>query len=93
MAEVRCFLVDEIDLANAADVEADLQRAVDTSDADLLVDCHQLTFIDTSGTYVLERTRKRLQEQGRDLRIVHTRRSVRRVFEILGLVEDLRVDA
>lgn len=93
MAEFRCFLVDEIDLANAAAVEDDLQRAVDASDADLLVDCRQLSFIDSSGIYVLERTRDRLRAQGRDLRIINVGPSVRRVFDILGLLADLRVDA
>jgi anti-sigma B factor antagonist len=91
MSEFRCFLVDEIDLANAADVERELQRAVDTSDADLLVDCRQLSFIDSSGIYVLERRRDRLRAQGRDLRIINVGPSVRRVLDIL--LEGLRVDA
>jgi anti-sigma B factor antagonist len=93
MVEFRYFLIGEIDLANAATVEADMQRAVDTSEADLVVDCHQLTFMDSSGIHLLERTKKRLQDSGRDLRIVHAGRSPRRVFEILGLLEELRVDA
>jgi anti-sigma B factor antagonist len=93
MAEFRCFLVDEIDLANAAEVEDELRRAVDASDADLVIDCHQLSFIDSSGIYVLERTRDRLRAKERELRIVHVGPSVRRVFDILGLLEELRVDA
>jgi anti-sigma B factor antagonist len=93
VAEHRFFLSGEVDLANATDVEADLCRVVHASDDDLIIDCNQLSFIDSSGIYALQRTQHLLQEQGRDFRIVHAGRQPRRIFAILGLLEDLRVDA
>src|SRR4029079_6254012 len=49
MEERRLTLRGEIDLNNAPQLRANLRREVAEHDADLLVDCGQLTFIDSHG--------------------------------------------
>jgi anti-sigma B factor antagonist len=83
----------ELALANAHVLRADLLSTIDGCADDLLLDCSALTFLDSSGVRVLIEAQTRLQETGRELRIVNLQAKPRRVFEALGLVDWLRIDA
>jgi anti-anti-sigma factor len=91
MAGVTISLHGEYDIATAPALSADLQSAIESSDADIVVDCTHLTFIDSSGVRVLVEGHGALEAQGRQLHIVNIGRE-RRVFEILGLAYLLRDD-
>lgn len=82
----------EIDLANFADVEDTLGRAIDESRDDLVVDCGELTFMDSSGVAVLCRAQERMRAEGRTMRITHTNATTHRLLELLGLLERMAVD-
>jgi len=92
MAENRYRLSGEIDLSSAPQVRADLARIVSTDDGHLLVDCAQLTFIDSTGIAVLLEANQKLEADGRHMLIVNVQRGPRRVFETLGLTDLLRVE-
>lgn len=92
MAENRYRLSGEIDLVTAPRVRTDLARIVSADDAHLLVDCDQLTFIDSTGIAVLLETNQKLEADGRHMLIVNVQRGPRRVFEALGLTDLLRVE-
>jgi anti-sigma B factor antagonist len=82
----------EIDMANAADVARALDDVARVSSTPVvLVDCADLTFIDSSGLLVLMRIARRLEGEGRRLRIVNLLDAQRRVFEVAGL-DDMVVD-
>ena len=83
----------EIDMANSPDLLAEFQRAIAESDADIVVDCAQLTFIDATGIRACVNTRRALEAQGRDFCLVNVRPGPRRAFEILGLTELLTAAA
>ena len=88
----RYFLRGEFDLEVVAQVRADLMGAVADNDAHLLVDCRDLTFIDSTGIAVLLEANRELEDDGRHLLIVNIAPEQRRVFEVLGLTDLLRYD-
>ena len=85
--ECRLFVRGEIDLASAAALLADLQRAISASDADLIIDCKHLRFIDSTAVRVLVEAHRALERQGRHLTVVNIVGGPRRVFEDFGLTE------
>jgi anti-anti-sigma factor len=85
MEERRLTLRGEIDLNNAPQLRANLRREVAEHDADLLVDCGQLTFIDSHGIAVLLEAHRNLESGGRRLLLVNVADGPREVFEALGL--------
>ena len=92
MAECRYCMRGEIDLVVEPRVRVELDHVIDRLDADLLVDCAQMTFIDSTGIRLLVETQERLAAKGRELLIVNVRSGPRRVFEVLGLTDMLRYD-
>jgi len=91
MAERHFYLRGELEAANAPAVQASLNDAA-AFDTDLVVDCADLTFIDSSGIAVLVRTQQMLAARGRRLRIVNARASTERLFQVTGLTELLHPD-
>ena len=59
-------------------------------DMDLLIDCTDLTFIDSSGIAVLVRTQQMLAARGHRLRIVKATATIERLFQVTGLTELLQ---
>jgi len=88
MAERRLVLAGEIDIARLREVRAELRRLVTGTDAHLLVDCAQMTFIDMAGIAALLEAHAILEEQGRRMLIANVRPQFRRAFQLLG-VDDL----
>jgi len=93
VAQRRFQVRGEVDLATADALEARLRvLAVVTAD-DVILDCRDLTFIDSIGIGVFVRFHRNLDAQGRELRVVNMSEHVRRPFDILGLTERLGIDA
>jgi len=53
MADYRLRLCGEVYLATAPALLADLQRAIECSVANVVIDCTDLTFVDSTCRYVL----------------------------------------
>jgi anti-sigma B factor antagonist len=81
-----------IDLANAPALRSDLSEAIERNGSHLLVDCTQLTFIDSTGITVLLEANRKLEVDGRHMLIVAVPDRTRPVFEMLGLSDILRYD-
>jgi anti-anti-sigma factor len=90
MSEHCYCLRGEVDIVEAPRVRADLQDAIARDGAHLLIDCSQLTFIDSSGVAVLLETHRDLKADGRHMLVVNVPEAPRRVFEALGLSDLLR---
>jgi anti-anti-sigma factor len=76
----------EIDFANAAELEAALGAALPDGPGAFLVDLTEVTFLDSSGINVLQRTRALLGRAQRELVLVCPPGPVLRVLEIVRLV-------
>lgn len=92
MTERRYLLHGEVDLANAQQLRADLRALVQADDAHLLIDCTQLTFIDSQGIAALLEAHYSLAAAGRHMLITNVPSGSRRIFEVLGLTDLLRYE-
>ena len=90
MAEHRIFVHGELDVATAPELRADLQLAISDHVSHVLIDCSDLTFIDSSGIRVLVEAHQALELQGRHMLIMNVGPGPGRVFEVLGLTDLLR---
>ena len=91
MGEQRYPVRGELDLESASAVQQQLSLLVDQSSDDLVLDCTDLDFIDSSGIAVFVYTQRMLQSQGRAFRVEHLTGRARRVFDLLGLTDSLGI--
>jgi anti-sigma B factor antagonist len=78
-------LTGELDLNTAPRAERALVDQLEPGARTLVVDLRGLEFCDAAGIRVFVRTRRRAQEVGANVRIVHPNRLVRRVLEVAEL--------
>jgi anti-sigma B factor antagonist len=75
----------EVDAATAARLDAALRDTAAAKGGDVVLDCTELTFIDSSGLSVLVGNHQRLSSQSRTLVILSPPPAAIRLFEIAGL--------
>jgi len=92
VAEYHYNLRGDVDVATASDIRADLQAIIEGSDSHVLIDCTQLTFIDSTGIVVLLEAHRALQAAGREMLLANVPTRCSKVFDILGLDDLLRYD-
>jgi anti-sigma B factor antagonist len=92
MAERRYPVQGDIDLATSTGLQAKLLVLVNNTNDDVVVDCRELEFIDSTGIAVLVHTQRLLEINGRALRMEHVNGVPRRAIELLGLDEVLGID-
>src|SRR5947209_1231892 len=92
MAEHRLFLRGEIDLASSPQLSASLAEALACGDVDVLLDCSQMTFIDSTGIHAIEDANRLLEARGRHMLVVNVSSITRQMFDFLGLTELLHVE-
>lgn len=76
---------DEIDIANAGRLVAELAAACDSGASVVVADMTRTTFCDASGARMLVMAHKRATESGVELRAAVASARVRRVLVLLGL--------
>ncbi len=82
----------EMDTHSARTVTDRLNEVVGNRAPSIVVDAAELQFLDSSGISELLRLRQRAVDGGGEFRVRAASASVRRVLEITGLLELLRVD-
>jgi anti-anti-sigma factor len=90
--EVYLRLYGEIDLSVRARLHDDLEAVIGCEAEHLVIDCHSVTFMDSTGVEALVDARNRLHRQGRSMRVVGMCPAVRRPVEVLGLIGHLGVE-
>ena len=90
--EHRLSLTGEIDRSTASVLRSKLARLINGRNDHLLLDCAELTFIDSTGVAVLLEANQKLEVDGRHMLILNVQAGPRRVFESLGLTDLLRFD-
>jgi anti-sigma B factor antagonist len=81
----------ELDLATSPDLEACLDNVFESGKRRVIVDLGEVSFIDSTGLRALCKAQKRLAEAGGTMVVVCGDTNVRRVFDVSGLVDVLRV--
>lgn len=82
----------ELDLATAPDLEAVLGPLIQQGPLELVLDCSELSFIDSSGIAALISAQTRLEDQKRRLIIRSPRPTVLNVLKLTDLIDFLNVD-
>ncbi|HZP29532.1 MAG TPA: STAS domain-containing protein [Acidimicrobiia bacterium] len=77
----------ELDLSNADDLLTSLLAHARDTAGEVLCDCSELDYMDSSALAVLIEVHSSLAEDGRPLRLVNVHGSPLRVLEITGLAE------
>ena len=77
----------EVDLANAADLESCLRRALDGSPSSVVLDLEALTFIDSSGLRVLVALSKEAESRSAEFELRNVPQHAQRVLDITGVSE------
>jgi len=90
--EQRFRLRGDIDLVSRNALVRNLDILIECSGDDVVIDCTDVTFMDSTGINALVAAEQRLNLQGRELRVVAVPRTTRRVLELLGLTGFLHVE-
>jgi anti-anti-sigma factor len=91
--ERRCTAPRSIDYESAATFQTDLETLVDDLGVKtIVVDCRELTFIDSYGFRALLGAQRLLESQGRRLRVANLSPPMRRTFDLVGVTGVLRVN-
>lgn len=91
--QTRCvvYLAGELDLANAATAESELDAAMAT-DADVVVDLSKLEFIDSTGISLLVRAMRRNSDAAKLSFVPSEFLAVSKVLELTGVAERMALD-
>lgn len=81
----------DVDLATHARFQADIDQAWDGS-TDLVIDCAQITFLDSMGLRVLVQTVQRAAEHERSVTIADPSEAVAHILDLSG-IRDLFTEA
>jgi anti-anti-sigma factor len=87
MPERRCNIRGDFDIATVPQHRAALRRAINSGDADVLVDCAQMTFIDSTGITALLEAHALLADRGRRMLVANVQPRLRRAFDVLGVAD------
>ena len=82
----------ELDLHNAAKVDAELEAIVDEDARHVIVDLLEVPFVESTVLGILLRHVRRLRSEGGELTIVTDDVRITRVFEITGLHSHFRFE-
>jgi len=86
--EEKCWNVKicgEIDIYNAAQLKEELTDAVSETMSNMVIDCYNLTYIDSTGLGVLISVLKKLKEQGYGIKIMNLKPHIYKIFELTDL--------
>jgi anti-anti-sigma factor len=79
----------ELDLAAATSLEEELERALSSGSALIVIDLESLDFIDSTGLSVLVRAHQQAQETGVQLGLINAGAQVERLLSLTGLADRL----
>jgi anti-sigma B factor antagonist len=89
MTERRYSVSGELDIAVAPELQEKLLVLVNATNDDLVLDCADLEFVDSTGVAVFVHTQQLLSVNGRRLRVENLHGMARRTFDIVGLTESM----
>jgi anti-anti-sigma factor len=89
---VRVALRGELDLSSALTFDEELRRIEHGRDPKtLILDLHELKFMDSTGLRLILSAHSRARKCGRQLRIVLANKAMRRIFQLTGMLDRLDI--
>jgi anti-sigma B factor antagonist len=90
--EAVVVVVGELDMATAPELARVLEPLLADGPTEIIVDFSGVSFMDSSGLAAMVRFQERLRERSRYLTVRSARPQALRVFQVIGLMEFLRVN-
>lgn len=78
-------LYGEVDIYNADSLKNELQSLIAEKSADIVLDCTNLKYIDSTGLGVLVNALKKVEETENSIRIVNLKPYIAKIFTLTGL--------
>jgi len=75
----------EVDIYTSQGLKEKLYEVVESNKADLVIDCTDLNYIDSSGLGILIGTLKKAKSYGRNVYLNNMKDNIRKLFSITGL--------
>lgn len=79
------FLRGEIDIYSAPDFRENLFQAIGDCKEDIVLDCSELSYIDSMGLGIMVAALKRAKQNDSNVRIINPKPNVKKLFKITGL--------
>jgi anti-sigma B factor antagonist len=89
----RLGLVGELDIASAPTLQATIERICADGARAITLDLRDLTFIDSSGLYIVISASKQCEELGYDFLLIPGAEHIQRLFKLTGLLDRLPFQA
>lgn len=77
--------VGEVDIYTSPKMKEVLIDSLKEKDVDILIDCEEVDYVDSTGLGVLIGVLKRVRESGNDIIIINLKQNIRKLFDITGL--------
>ena len=78
-------LYGEVDIYNADSLKSELHALIDERQADIVLDCTNLNYIDSTGLGVLVSALKKIREADKQISIVCLKPHIAKIFTLTGL--------
>lgn len=75
----------EVDVSNVKELKQKLEENILKYRPDIILDCEQLSYIDSTGLGVLISALKKAQNYGKEIKIVQLKPYLFKIFELTGL--------
>lgn len=82
---IKVTLSGEIDILSTGELKEQLHHLIDTFKRDMVIDCSELQYIDSTGLGILVGALKKANEIDKQVSIVNLKENIRKLFLITGL--------
>ncbi len=82
---VKISLKGEIDICTSNELKEKLYNIVDTNQKDLLIDCKELNYIDSTGLGIFVAALKKAKQYEKKITILNLKDNIKKLFIITGL--------
>lgn len=89
---VKISLKGEIDICTSNELKEKLYNIIDTNQKDLLIDCKELNYIDSTGLGIFVATLKKAKQYEKKINILNLKDNIKKLFIITGLDKIFQID-
>lgn len=89
---VKISLKGEIDICTSNELKEKLYNIIDTNQKDLLIDCKELNYIDSTGLGIFVATLKKAKQYEKKITILNLKDNIKKLFIITGLDKIFQID-
>lgn len=89
---VKVTLSGEVDIYTSQELKENLYRVVETNKKDLIIDCKELNYIDSTGLGIFVGALKKAKQYEKKIKIINLKDNIKKLFIITGLDKIFEVE-